>query len=291
MVLPIAALVSIVRGAKLVYDAHELESAKNGSTYLVSRAILAFEWICWPRVDLLISVSPSIIKWYQERFSEKRSVVVLNAPTLSEGTTGHTRGALPRSERTYFRQMYGIPEGRLIFIYVGYFGVGRGIERMLQVFSSGAVESHLVFMGYGDLLEQIYCKTLESDNVHLHDPVPHERVVSVTQHADVGLCLIENVSLSDYYCLPNKLFEYAFAGVPVLASSFPDMSEVVDTYHLGSCTDPDVESITRAISEMEKAPPAPLTADFFPLSWEAQERVLREEYRRLLPEVGNDSAL
>ena len=38
-----------------------------------------------------------------------------------------------------------------------------------------------------------------------------KKLTNLIKEADVGLCLVENVSLSDYYCLPNKLFEYAFA--------------------------------------------------------------------------------
>ncbi|MDX1700370.1 MAG: hypothetical protein R3250_07115, partial [Melioribacteraceae bacterium] len=57
--------------------------------------------------------------------------------------------------------------------------------------------------------------------------------------ADLGLALIENISISYYYALPNKLFEYIMAGVPVLSSNLPQMKIIIDTYGVGRYADPE----------------------------------------------------
>jgi hypothetical protein len=70
----------------------------------------------------------------------------------------------------------------------------------------------VVFLGYGELSQDLKRLAAEHPNIHVHDAVPHSQVVPIAQSADFGLCLVQDVSLSDYYCLPNKLFEYYFAG-------------------------------------------------------------------------------
>ena len=97
--------------------------------------------------------------------------------------------------------------------------------------------------------------------------------------ADYGLCLIERASLSDYYCLPNKLFEYCFARVPVLASAFPDISRVVEQYSLGVCCEPDPASIRAALDQLIKSRAVRVTSDITALSWEAQASRLTAAYR------------
>ena len=64
------------------------------------------------------------------------------------------------------------------------------------------------------------------------------------------MCLIQNVSLSDYYCLPNKLFEYCFAEIPVLASNFPDISQTVEKYDLSSDLPEKVNKLTRIADDL-----------------------------------------
>ena len=51
---------------------------------------------------------------------------------------------------------------------------------------------------------------------------------------DVGMCMIDNTCLNNYYALPNKLFEYIAAGVPVIVSDLPQMSAVVKQYQIGA---------------------------------------------------------
>ena len=56
--------------------------------------------------------------------------------------------------------------------------------------------------------------------------------------ADLGVAPIENTCLSYYYCSPNKLFEYVIAGIPVIASNFPEMKKIILKYDIGETFDP-----------------------------------------------------
>jgi len=281
LVLAAGLLIKLFTGAKLVYDAHELESSKKGQTLVLSKATLFLEKACWRSIDLLISVSPSIINWYNNHLGHKASVLILNSPWFQGEEKKQQKGSSAKTH--YFHQRYEIPSDRLIFIYVGLLVKGRGIESIISAFRDYEINSHVVFVGYGDLSEEINKIASFSANIHLHPPVPHEKVVSLVSNADVGLCLIEDVSLSDYYCLPNKLFEYGFAGIPILGSKFPDIEEYVNKYGLGYCCDNDATSIVKAIRKIELGNTSKgVMQDLSELNWKAQEERLIAAYSHLL---------
>lgn len=273
--LPLAVFLAWIFRAKLIYDAHELESNKNGQSKFISLATLLIEKTCWSHLSGFITVSNSIMLWYQTRFSRKDSALILNSPMINDSLS-------KAKVNRYFHDLYEIAEDRLVFVYLGLFVSGRGIEKLLEVFSNQKISSHIVFIGRGPQREIIEKFAGSNSKIHAHEAVPHEQVVDLVEGADYGLCFIENVSLSDYYSLPNKLFEYAFAGVPVLASDFPDMRKVIEGYELGAVTDSDLNSITNSIAALEKIGRRRLTKDLLPLSWQAQAEQLRVLYHRVL---------
>jgi glycosyltransferase involved in cell wall biosynthesis len=103
----------------------------------------------------------------------------------------------------------------------------------------------------GKLENEIKKFSKKNNNIHILQPVPHHTLVQLISSANVGLSIIEKVSLSDFYCLPNKLFEYAFANLYILASNFPDIKRLIKTYSLGSCIPPNANALTREIKLME----------------------------------------
>ena len=275
LVLPIAAFIKLLTNCALVYDAHELESCKSGQSRVMSIVTLFIERVCWRMVDTLISVSPPILQWYRERLGPKQSVLVLNSPIHSKVKHRST------SQSRYFHQCFGIPLDQKVFIYLGILGRGRGIIQLLAAFGEPLTRSHIVFVGYRDSVG-VAEAAKNFPNIHIHPAVPHDQVVDLAREADVGLCLIENVSLSDYLCLPNKLFEYAFAGVPVLASRLPEIARVVNEFGLGICCDNDVESIRNAVRKIEHDGLEKPQGDLSELSWETQAKRLQDAYRVLL---------
>lgn len=278
LVLPVGGVIKLFTGARLIYDAHELESNRNGLSPLLGKLTLRAEKILWPLINGLVVVSPSIKQWYHENLGVKKTTVILNSPELS--------GDSVEFDGNYFRDRFDIPAESKVFLYIGIVGPGRGIELLLEVFARPDVNAHVVFLGYGSLIDDVIKSSVTYPNIHYHPAVPHKDVVPIARSADVGLCMIENVSLSDYYCLPNKLFEYAFSGVPVLASAFPDIKAIVDAFNLGEYADLDAESIFSTVKKYEAMENLPKidTSQLFELSWQTQACNLIGLYKELLRE-------
>ncbi len=273
MVLPAGVLIKLFFKCKLIYDAHELESNKNGQSKLLSIFTLALEKACWSKIDYLITVSDSILNWYNTKFITKPSTVILNSPIIKPDRS---------ISKNYFHELYNIEKGTLIFVYLGLLSKGRCINEIIDAFSKPNLNSHVVFIGFGDLSNYINEIASKERKIHLHPSVPHEEVVPLVKNASIGLCLIENVSLSDYYCLPNKLFEYTFAGLPVLASNFPDIKNIVEMYKLGIICELNSNSINAAVREIELSSNLSINSDLFQLSWQYQTQKLLNIYSELM---------
>ncbi len=278
VVLPVCVLIKIFTGSNLIYDAHELESDRNGLTPVLSKMTIITERLLWPFVDAFITVSQSICDWYMLKLGKKDSEIILNSPVYD--ADGKKEVTYPND---YLQKTFNIDKSETVFIYVGILSKGRGVELLLETFKS-LTWGHIVFMGYGDLEARIREVATHCKRIHFHQAVKHSNVVSIVKTADVGICLIENVSLSDYYCLPNKLFEYAFANVKVIASDFPEIANVVKKHNLGKCCKLDSESICDAVMEFEnkETMESVNVEKLYELSWEAQEVKLVKLYNRLL---------
>lgn len=281
LVLPAGVLLKIATGCKLVYDAHELESNKNGQSRLLSIGTLIIEKVSWNWIDLLISVSDSILNWYNQNLGELPKILILNAP--EQNTSNHnTLVSHSRQSLGYFHKKYNIRESSLIFVYLGILGPGRGIEIILEAFAQGTQKAHVVFVGYGEHADLIDTYSKIHQNIHIHNPVPHNEVVNLVTSADVGLCLIENVSLSDFYSLPNKLFEYGFAGLHILGSAFPEISGTIERHSLGTTCKLTCSAIQNAVNQLCSNPPKKEKKDLTLLTWDTQAQRLIHSYINLL---------
>lgn len=277
-VLPLGYFLKKILGCKLIYDAHELESNRNGLSKIAGKMTFFVEKWLWSSIDRLIVVSPSIKSWYNDKIGLKNTEIILNSPEIIDSKP---------IKNTYLKKKFNIPEHSKIFLYVGIFAKGRGIRTIVDAFKRNNLKSHLVFLGYGDLEPYILDVANKFSNIHIHSAVQHDKVVEIAMGADVGLALIENISLSDYFSLPNKLFEYAFSGIPVLASNFPDISDLVKKYNLGQCTDLKPDSIYNAIKLFEDSMifENKDLGNLFELSWESQAEKLISVYQELLNEI------
>ena len=67
--------------------------------------------------------------------------------------------------------------------------------------------------------------------------LPPGDLFPITCAADLGISLEEDRGLNYRYALPNKLFDYIQARVPVLCTDLPEISRIVRAYGVGVATD------------------------------------------------------
>lgn len=236
-VLPVGVLLKKIKKCHLVYETHELETEVAGLGGVAKKILKSVERYAMNRVDLTVVVSPMIAKWYTDTYPGVNPVLVRNLPTQ----------AYCQADQNYFRTRLDIPGDHKIFLYVGRLSVGRGIDMIVDVFKVLPKTYHAVIVGYGPIKNIIEEKARGYENIHILDPVKPEDVVRIAAGADVGLSLIENICLSYYYCLPNKLFEYVFSGTPVIVSNTLDASHFVQEYDCGWICEFDKDKIVETI--------------------------------------------
>jgi glycosyltransferase involved in cell wall biosynthesis len=66
-------------------------------------------------------------------------------------------------------------------------------------------------------------------------PLPYEQMMQYTMQGFLGL-IFEKVAVSDehLYSLPNKLFDYIHAGIPVLSSEAVEIKSIITKYNAGT---------------------------------------------------------
>jgi glycosyltransferase involved in cell wall biosynthesis len=123
-------------------------------------------------------------------------------------------------------------------IYQGALNVGRGIEKVIDAMAF-LPDAHFYIIGSGDIEAELRFRAQQSpanERIHFTGRIPFENLHVYTCGADLGISLEEPLGLNYYYALPNKLFDYIQAEVPVIVSEFPEMKKIVDTYQIGIAT-------------------------------------------------------
>lgn len=277
--LPIGVLIKFLIGSKLVYDAHELETEVHGRAGIRKAMSKLVERICIGFADLTIVVSPGIQAWYVEHYGLKAIVTILNTPNWA-----------PVKRTELLRQRLGIPATQKILLYQGGLSNGRGVGKLLEAAPALRAAGYaMVFMGYGELQTKIEAAAARGNTgVYFHPAVPPGELIPYTASADVGVSSIEDSCLSYHLCLPNKLFEYIMAGLPVVVSKLPEMDHVVTTNGIGVSLDNwDATSLLAALGQIDMMRGADLDGRLAHAAqnycWERQESILVEAYTRHLP--------
>lgn len=277
--LPTAWLASRISGARLVYDAHEISTSREG--YDSFRSLVGLvEKRLMPLADGTITTTDARAKYFARAYHIQRPTVLQNRPRLTHcSPTNRIRAEL------------GLAEQWPVIIYQGGLQQGRGLEKLIRT-AAKVVDAYFVLIGGGRLahpLSQLIEELDLQDRVHIIPTVPLAELPSYTASADIGVQPIENTCLNHYTTDSNKLFEYVIAGLPVVATDFPEIRRIVRRHDVGILVPADdPTSLAHALNVLVSD--ASLRENFAQnarstagtLNWEEQESRLVDLYRHVL---------
>jgi len=222
-------IISKLKRTNLVYDTHELfcevpELKNSGFKRNIWKRIERF---IFPKLKYVFTVNDSIAKIYSDEYKVKINVV-RNVPLLSNHT-GYEK--INKSD-------LGIPADKKIIILQGAgINMDRGAEEAVEAmqYVNNAV---LFIVGSGDvihLLKEMVVKFKLQEKVIFIEKVPFEKLMQYTHHADLGITFDKDTNINYKYSLPNKLFDYIHAGIPVLSSDLTEIKNILYQYQVGDC--------------------------------------------------------
>ena len=269
-----AFLVAKIRHKTLVYDSHEYftqvpELVDRPGTRKIWERI---EALFLPHIKFAYTVSPSIAEAYNKQYGIPMKVV-RNLP-----------------EKQNWKQPSKKPlsfPGKQIILYQGAINKGRGLENMILAMHRLDMAVFII-IGTGDLIDEMK-KLVEKEQltkkVIFTGRIQPEDLPAYTRCADLGVSLEDDLGLNYRFALPNKIFDYIQAHVPVLVSPLPEMKKIVNKYQVGKVlTDNHPDTIASTIEQLFSGntlqhfqPFLEKAADV--LCWENEQQILLDIFR------------
>ncbi|MDA3882734.1 MAG: glycosyltransferase [Bacteroidales bacterium] len=264
-----------IRRKKIVYDSHEYftEVPELHDKQIQKKIWEHIESYIFPKLKYCSTICQSIAYIYSKKYCVPVQVI-RNVPET------HT----PQTPK----KITGIHKPFLI--YQGAINKGRGIETMIDAMQY-INTLQLVIIGSGDIFDKILTRIstqkLQS-KIICTGQISYSELPAYTQGASIGLSLEEDIGLNYHYALPNKIFDYIHAHIPILVSDLPEMRNIVTQYTCGEIVySRDPKDIAQQIKKMyepalyqkyvEKSVYAAQT-----LNWEQEEIKLLELYDRAI---------
>lgn len=232
LTLPFGRQLARALGARLVYDSHEYfaGAARGGRQDL--RARMRYRIRLWREawalrhVDLLVTVSPTIARWFFERRKFRNPVLVLNNMPDWQACSRPDTG---------LRARLGVPQDALLLVHGGNIRFQtRRVDIVVDALAR-VDDCHLLCVGTGEdgRLKEMARARGVADRVHHLPAVPYGQLGDVLAACDIGLSILQPGVPNHEAALPNKLFEYLAAGIPVLGSPLEQQRSYLEDQGVG----------------------------------------------------------
>ena len=279
--MPLAMLLKII-GCKVIYDVHEdlprqilskdwlPETFRKPIAWIMS----GVEWLAAKVFDAIVPATPKIA----ERFPANKTVMIQNFPIITEMI--HSR-PIPYKERP------------LSFAYPGYITKIRGIFEVVQALNMLNDINWIRLDLAGDFVPP----ELEDEMqvlpgwslVKYHGWISREQLALLLGSVRAGLVLHHPVP-NEVDAQPIKLYEYMSAGLPIIASNFPLLKQIIKDEGCGLLVDPmDPKAIAAAMrwildhpAEAEAMGQRGRQAVLREYNWDAEAIKLIDLYNKLL---------
>lgn len=234
-------IVSKIRSKKLFYDTHEFFTGmpELQDKPFKKRIWRKIEKFILPHLKNIYTVSDAVAGRYKKEYGISMKVV-RNVPFLTSLPQPAVKNPFPEEKIILLLQGSGINKDR-------------GAEELIQSMSLLPGNFFLVLIGGGERWEDLKAlsDTLSlSNRIRFIEKVPFEELKQYTMHAHLGFSLDKPINLNYRLSLPNKVFDYIHAGIPVVASEITEVKRILETYEVGT-TIPEVTADNIAAKVLE----------------------------------------
>lgn len=223
-------IISKIFKLQLIYDSHEIftEVPELQNTPIKKKI---WEWLeksIVPELPFAITVNKSIADWYHQKYKIP-FYVIRNIPAKINVASIKTRKQL------------NLPENKKILILQGTgINIHRGAEELVEAMKYLSDEYLLLIIGAGDVINKL--KTMAAilglnAKILFKDRMPADELYHYTCNADLGISIDKPNNLNYLYSLPNKIFSYIHAHIPILSSKLPEIENIINTYQIGTFID------------------------------------------------------
>ncbi len=230
--------------AKLIYDSHEIymetinqffpvkgwRAAYGKVLIKLNRKIhKAKEKKLIEHVDFFITVCDSLKNHFETEYHRKDIIVIKNCPK---------KEMIPEKTNRLYKEL-GLPESSKLLLYQGNLNPGRGLDKLILSAQQFDPNVHVAILGNGTTKTGLMelTKQLGLKNVHFIAKVPFEELLEYTSSATAGVMFIQAINKSKELALPNKVFEYMAAGIPVISNQLAEPKRIIEKWDCGICID------------------------------------------------------
>lgn len=215
-------LISKLKGVPLVYDSHEYFT---GVPEIKKKPFVRFVWgsiekYVFPKLKYVYTVNQSIANVYEDLYKVKVGVV-RNVSLLNQEFLSLQRDSLPEKNT---------------IVYQGMLNMDRGLEEMILAMQY-IDNVQLIIIGGGDVENELHqlvkANNLES-KVTFTGKLQYKEMMAITKTATFGISVEKPTNENYIFCLPNKVFDYLHAGIPILTSKLVEIENVVWKYDVGT---------------------------------------------------------
>lgn len=272
-------LVSKIKGAELVFDSHEIfsELPSLSGRKLKKKLWKILENYIVPKLKHFYTVSEGYADWFENEY-KIRPEIIRNVPLVSSNQELKLEINLPEN-----------PNQHTILIYQGVLNFSRGIDKMIEAMNY-IENTQLWIVGKGPKKEAFEKLTSDLNLNHkvkfIGNVIPSQLKL-ITKKADLGLSLEEDYGISYRYALPNKLFDYIHAGIPILGTYLPEIKNTIEKYGIGKTIENhDPKHIAKKINELKAEGKSVYTENLQKASqvfnWSHEEKKLAQIFKPFL---------
>ena len=274
-------IVSKLKSLPLVYDSHEYFT---GVPEIQNRPFVRWVWksiekSVFTRLKHVMTVSDSIARLYESEYGLKPATV---------------RNCSMKTEQiiAFSREELEIDPNHLLLILQGTgINIDRGGDELVDAVNITDNVS-LLIIGTGDQIEYLIEKVSHlglTGRIKFVKKLAWNMLMRYTRSADAGLSLDKNSNLNYNFSLPNKLFDYISAGIPVIATDLPEIAKIIHEYKCGILIpEANAEEISKAIKELrdnkdllsELKRNSAIASES--INWENESKKVEEFYRSVI---------